>query len=517
LTIDPALAAVPPERQWRYRATAFGIAAVAAILLFITTTEWLRQILIFPNDARRADMLVVVQEGIRRLLQGRNPYTIYHVPWEVTLPYGPLLWAPFAVPFALHADIRFVSLVGELFVPVLVAIVAVGCALRYRFQIVYFWVTLLAVFSLSADLRNFTPIAHTPSYWPLIVAFAWTVQRERWTAAALLAGLLIVARTTMVAVAPVLLIAVWHRDRPRFTRTFAVLVAATVLPYLPFAIWDWRALWYALYGSYQSLMKGFVWTSTTWARDSVGLTGFLLRIHAERLVEPAQVVVMLIVCAAAWRSIARGRRPLPWMALALLVFCMTTLWPVGYIYLDVFLLLTAGALAETAWLRQRRLTPVFAGALAATAVLVAATAYASIPRSPEIDIGSERDRPFLYRGFADDEKGDRTFTWVDGREATVLVPRRSRGDARIEIVCEPNLPGPGATQSMSVMLNGALLDTVPLREGWQTVAIDAPSRAWLYGVNELTLSFSSAISPLEAGVGADTRKLSARFDRVTVR
>src|SRR5687767_14191262 len=58
------------------------VAAVAALLLTAAARAWLGEILIYPNDAQRADMLIVIQHGIRRMLQGRNPYTIYQVPWE---------------------------------------------------------------------------------------------------------------------------------------------------------------------------------------------------------------------------------------------------------------------------------------------------------------------------------------------------------------------------------------------------------------------------------------------------
>jgi hypothetical protein len=519
-TADPwsaAIASAPPRDQWATRRSALLLATIAAIVLVLASRELVHQILIYPNDAQRADMLIVIQQGIRRVLQGRNPYTLYHVPWEVTLPYGPVMWAPYIIPFVLHADVRFVSLAGELFLPVVCAIVATGAALDNRDTFPAAWLLLVAALTFSPDMRGFTSIAHTPSYWPLIAIFAWLVDRKRWHAAAALCGLLIVARTTMVAIAPVLLMAVWHDDRRRWPTTAAVLAAATVLPYLPFALWDWRALRYALYGSYQSLMKGFVWTSTSWAHNTIGVTGLLLRANLQRFAEAAQVAMMAGVYVACWLAVARGRRPLPWMGLALLAFCMTTLWPVHYIYFDVFLLFAAAALAETGWLRARRLLPVFTYSLAATLVLVAAVAWTSIPRDTAIDIGSPADRPFLYAGFADDEQGDRSFTWVDGNQARILVPRRTRRDATIELVCQPNLPARDSTQTMSVALNGVVLGTVPLHEGWQTLALEAPGRAWIYGVNELTLSFSSAVSPLDAGLGADARKLSAAFDRLTVR
>src|SRR5262249_50490915 len=159
----------------------------------------------------------------------------------------------------------------------------------------------------------------------------------------------IVGRTTMISVAPILLMAIWLRNRQRRAAATGLLVAAAFLPYLPFLIADPKALVYALYGSYDSLMKGFVWTSTTWARDAIGVTGMLLRAPLGRLVDPIHLLSLGVISLLAWRGLGRGQRPLPWMGLALLAFSMTTLWTVHYIYLDVFLLLAAGAIAETDW------------------------------------------------------------------------------------------------------------------------------------------------------------------------
>jgi hypothetical protein len=496
---------------------AVALTGVAALLVYVASDRWFGEILRYPTDAQRADMLVVIERGIQRALQGRNPYTIYHVPWETTLPYGPVLWAPFIAPYALHADLRFVSLLGELFVPIACAIVACASAWSGPILASLAALVMLAGMVVSPDLRNFAPIAHTPSYWPLLALFAWVVSRERWIAASLLAGLLIVARSTMVAIAPVVLIAIWHRDRPRVVSAALMLVLAAAIPYLPFAIVDPGSLRYALWGSYQSLMKGFVWTSTTWARDTIGVTGLLLRARWPSLVEPAQIVSTLMVYAIAWRAIRSGRRPLPWMALALLAFSLTTLWPVHYIYLDVLLLWICGAVAETPWLTRRPLLPFWTATVAMAAIVVAALVWTRIPGDPIVDVGSAADRPRLYSGFADDEHDDRSFAWVEGTHAAIVVPRRTRRDATIEIVCEPNLPTREATQDMSAALNGSVIGTTRLREGWQSVVLDAPARAWRIGVNELTLSFSSAISPLEAGAGGDARKLSAAVDRLTVR
>ena len=248
-------------------------ALAAAILVGSIALMWLHEILIHPHDANRADMLVVIQLAIKRLLQGGNPYAIYHVPWDVPLPYGPVMWVPLIAPVLLHADVRLVTLAGLLFAPVACGAAAVAAAGRGERILAVACLIVACAIAVSPDFTAFVSIGHTPVYWPLLGLFAWLVTREHWRAAAIAAGLLIVARTTYVSVAPVLLIAVWYRARPRFAAAVALLSAAAVLPFLPFAIWDGRALHYGLYGSYQHVMKTFVWTSTSWVQHTIGHDG----------------------------------------------------------------------------------------------------------------------------------------------------------------------------------------------------------------------------------------------------
>ena len=505
-----------PSEQPR-PAVALMTAALAAMLLFAANRAWLHEMLVYPHDPMRADMLIVIQEGIRRVLRGQNPYTIYHVPWDATLPYGPVMWLPYVVPYVMRIDVRFVALIGELFIPFACALTAVASAWRRRYVPAAAALIMLAAVTTSPDVRGFSSIAHTPSYWPLLAVFAWLVAREHWWSAAIVCGLLIVARTTMVAIAPVLLMAAWQRDRRNAPIVAALLMSAAVLPYLPFAIWDPQALKYALYGSYQQLMKGFVWTSTTWAHDTVGITGLLLRARLPRLVEPVQLLAMLATFFVAWRAIRRGSRPLPWMALALFVLSATTLWPVHYIYFDVAVLWIAAAIAEGDWLRWRRVWPAWTITLAAAAASVLLIVLVDVFANPAIDVGIGATRPLLYKGFSTNEGNDRTFAWIEGTSAELLVARRSRSNAEVELEIEPYLPTAESTQQLSVALNGVILGTSVLRPGWQSVAFAAPRSAWRIGVNQLVLSLSTATSPREASDGDDTRKLSAAVDRLTVR
>jgi hypothetical protein len=80
-----------------------------------------------------------------------------------------------------------------------------------------------------------------------------------------------------------------------------------------------------MFGVYLKVMKGYVWHSTTWAVDTYGITGRLLEQGLERYVEIVQLVSLAITYALSSRSLRQGARPEPWMALALLVFSMTSL------------------------------------------------------------------------------------------------------------------------------------------------------------------------------------------------
>ena len=505
-------------RPTRTLSASFVFSVGLVLLVAVAAGQWLHQILIFPIDPQRADMLVVIQAGIHRLLQGKDPYTMYQVPWPATLPYGPVMWGPLVLPTLAHADIRLATLVGFLFVPCLCLFAAADQWARQRRIASIAWLVLLASLALSPDMSNFVSIGHTPAYWPLLALLAWLVAGERWDGAALVTGLLIVARTTMVSMAPVLLIAVWYRARPRFARTAVLLAAAFVLPFLPFAIWDWPALEYGLYGSYQAVIKGYVWTSTDWAQHTIGLTGTLLSHGWGRAVEIVQAVTMVGVYAACAAAVRAGRRPLPWFAFALLAFSMTTLWPVSYIYLDVFLLCVAAAAAEIPWAGTLGPARAWMAVLALSIAIAGLRVWTDIPLDPSIDAGTDAARASLYSGFSSDERqGDVTFAWINGSRGDVLIPRRSRRDAVIDIVCQPHLPTASAVQQLSASLNGTVIGTVTLKDGWQHVELAAPGRAWQIGVNELTLFLSSAVSPKELGLSDDARKLSLAVDRLMVR
>jgi hypothetical protein len=213
----------------------------------------------------------------------------------------------------------------------------------------------------------------------------------------------------------------------------------------------------------------------------------------------------------------RRRPPAAWMGLALLTFSMTTLWPVTYVYFDVLLLLVSAALTGAVTLdagRPPSIARAWTATAAATLALVAGSAALMLPDTPAVDAGTADGRTFLRSGFAGDEReGDRTFARVDGRHASIVLPRRSIRGAVIDVVGRPGLAAASSPQQMSVLLNGAPIGTVVLSPGWSQMSLAAPARAWRIGVNELELLLSSS----GTSSNGDRGQLSVAIDRVTVR
>src|SRR4051812_9830591 len=109
----------PPRGAARPRLGPIALALgclVAAVVVFINARTLLPAMFAGPVDVTRGDMLVVTEAGVRQVLDGRTPYTLYHVPWEMTLSYGPMLWGPFVLPVVLHADVRVLTLICFAFV-----------------------------------------------------------------------------------------------------------------------------------------------------------------------------------------------------------------------------------------------------------------------------------------------------------------------------------------------------------------------------------------------------------------
>ena len=437
-----------------------------------------------PPDANRGDMLVVINLAVEQFLGGHNPYRLYHVPWEMALSYGPGLWAPYILPKVLGFDSRVLALIGQLAVPAACGLAAVISTVRAQWIRAVTLLALAITVAFQPAILQFFRIGHTTVYWPLLLIFAVLVVEERWTACCVALGFLVAARSTMVAIVPVFLLTL-HVRRALSWKRAVLLVASAIAPFLPF-LGDIHNLVYGLFGAYQKVMKGFVWHQTTWALTTFGLTSPLLKRGLEHFVELTQVGVMAVVYLVAWIDLRRGRPALPWMVVALLAFSMTTLWPVLYIYFDVWVLALCG-LAATAWhgaWRPRFGAFVVPATLAAAAVAIVLIAGKNVRGSSyTIDVGTRRANGMTGGGFGRDIRevyGKRTFVWVEGTTARIGVPRAGLAGGRIRIAIHPFTPVEGLNQTVTASLNGHSLGMIPLHIGWQDIDFEAQRSFWQY-------------------------------------
>jgi hypothetical protein len=503
------------DSPWTAAAAILGIAA--AIIVAIAMYRWTRTVV---WQRTRADMLIVIREATRRFLNGKNPYTTYRTydaPWTMAFPYGPGLWGPYLVLQLLRVDFRMLTIAGQLFVPVWCGIAAVAESRRGRVGHAVVWLGMLVSLVLAFDGSGFALLGHTAVYWPLLPVLAVTVVRRHWIAAAVALGALVVARTTMVALVPVLLMTVWREDRRRFPHATAALAATVVVALLPFIVWDAHAIWDGMVRSYPRVVKIAVWASDRRAAiNTLGFTGWLLGRHLDAFVEPAQLVVMIATYAATWRAIGRGSHPLGWMGLALLAFSMTTLWPVYYIYYDVLLLLVSGALVETVeGGRLRMAIAAWALTLAGLGLMMVVTIRVVASPFPHVVSGEPVPEWPLRSGFDRPERdGTRRFSWIVGGEATVVIPRSSAAAADVVLSVLSPFDVEHPPQMVTAVLNGRLLGQASVAAGWGEVRFFAPRSSWWIGYNELQLILAASVIPREAGAGDDPRRLSLALSRV---
>jgi hypothetical protein len=332
-------------------------------------------------------------------------------------------------------------------------------------------------------------------------------------------GVLTAGRFTMMAMVPVFFMGLWCRDRSRFTMAALTSIAIVALILLPFFLWDPAAMWRGMITNYTTGLKLSVWQSSAeWAIQTIGLTGWLLSHGLERFVELSQASAMAIVFVAAWRAVRRGAAILPYMALALFAFSMTTVWPVYYIHFDVVLLLASSAMAEAAGMMSKRTAlRVWPLTLACTVTVVVVVVGAVASPAPIVVAAETLGPNLLLQGFLRPESdGSRRFRWISGTRAAILLPRSSASAADLVMTGQPFVAAGGGPQHVTAVLNGVSLGTLQAAGGWQTLRWNVPANAWRVGSNELQLLFPPARSLKALGLGDDPRPLSMAVERIEV-
>lgn len=149
--------------------------------------------------------------------------------------------------------------------------------------------------------------------------------------------------------------------------------------------------------------------------------------------------------------------------------------------------------------------------------LLGVTAFLGDPARPygRVDLGTD-DEIFVVSGWhAQERDGATSFRWASQR-VELLVPLDHRAELRVQIRARPFTPPGRPAQRLRVDVNGHGGAEWTLDGDWQTVEYVAPRAVWRAGVNRVVLTFAAETRPADAGIGGDTRALSAQVDYVRV-
>src|SRR5215204_2136717 len=133
-----------------------------------------------------------------------------------------------------------------------------------------------------------------------------------------------------------------------------------------------------------------------------------------------------------------------------------------------------------------------------------------------IDIGTEADAMLVRDGWHGAEtSGETTFRWADS-PATVLIPLHHPATLALQVRLQAfNYPG-ALPQTITPFVNERSQRVAVVPNDWGVLEFVVDAAAWRTGVNRVRFEFLRATTPAEAGLGSDTRRLSAAIDYVRV-
>ncbi len=165
-------------------------------------------IVLLPVDPSIADMLFCIERSGEALLRGQNPYALTYQ-WDpehvFPLVYFPLYWLPY-VPFeALHLDLRWLNLLAQVGLMVVLLRLVRGHWDDARVCLVFL------AFALMPDMVVSVVYRQTSLYWFMIALFAVLVYRERWRGAGITISALIAMQIPAFVLLFAYLLYLWHR------------------------------------------------------------------------------------------------------------------------------------------------------------------------------------------------------------------------------------------------------------------------------------------------------------------
>jgi len=112
----------------------------------------------------------------------------------------------------------------------------------------------------------------------------------------------------------------------------------------------------------------------------------------------------------------------------------------------------------------------------------------------------------------DDSSGGRSYVWSAGLQSVLRLPLPKHGDIRMDFEASPFVFPRGPEQRVAIVLNGTVIEEVPLRPGLNRYSVILPQKALLDPPNTLWFRYAYARVPQEVlPHSADTRALGVAW------
>ncbi len=157
----------------------------------------------------------------------------------------------------------------------------------------------------------------------------------------------------MISLVPIYFIYLFKTKRTSLWNHLGLWILAVGLPMLPFLILDPHTLLHNMIFHYTTVIKHYAWNTPGVMDVSFGLTPILVQCHLQRFVGLAQGILLLGFYLMVFWKMNNRDQWLMSMPYALLLFSFTTIWPVVYLFLDVFLFMTSVILVTMRWKAEK--------------------------------------------------------------------------------------------------------------------------------------------------------------------
>jgi hypothetical protein len=332
------------------RASAGWVALAALILGTIIRLIHMEHLPIAPENG---DMLPLVQGAISNLLDGRSPYMLYRMPWEVPLTYLPITWLSYLPAYLFGIDLRWTNIVAEIGIVLALAWLSAqrnGWQITWRHEaslLLWAWL-FLQPSVIHWDTGNSAPIT-----WLLLAALLTLVLAGHERGAAIGLGLA-AAGTPLVTVFGPFIALYWlrrHGWQPtmRLLLLSTIVAGAVILPFFLAAPRDF------MMGTYQWFNTIEGWPRQKWNETDphiwsviTGFSGeFWLR-GTETWLKSIQALIVGGISVAYWLRGAQAETLSLHATAAYLGFMLfnPVLWP--YLYNPALIVCLVGITAFSA-------------------------------------------------------------------------------------------------------------------------------------------------------------------------